>query len=357
MEGRLPRAIDAIGAIPPPPLHSLLAGVDRVRRAALTAAAPWTRAVLVDRERRVAFAGAALIVAAFAASCALPLWMVALGPIVWGVPHIVADVRYLIMKQGYHRRPAVLLAIGGGAALAGLGYGVRGGLAAAGAALLFSRGTALRRGVAFGAIAGLFAIAHFAGPMADVAFAHLHNLVAVALWWAWRRRETKLHYLPLAFIGLGTAALLAGAADPILRATGGLTAPWTGLTLAQVAYSLSPTPVGAIATRLVLLYAFGQAVHYIVWLRLIPEESRRSRTPRSYQQTYRALRGDMGSWVLWLALLGTLVFIVWAAVESAGVARARYLNIAFFHGYLELAAAALLWSEARLPEGAPEPAR
>src|SRR5690348_11917803 len=115
MEGRLPRAFSALGAIPAPPVHSLLAGLDKVRRAALMAGAPWARALLVDRERRVAFTGAVLVAAAFAATCAVPMWMVALGPIVWGVPHIVADVRYLIMKQGYHRRPLVLLAIGGGA--------------------------------------------------------------------------------------------------------------------------------------------------------------------------------------------------------------------------------------------------
>lgn len=360
MEGRLPRALNVIGgitALPPPPLQSLFAGLDRARRSLISAAAPWARSLLVDRERRVAFAGAVMITAALVATTAVPLWMVALGPIVWGVPHIVSDVRYLIVKQGYHRRPAVLFIIGAGSALAGYGYGVRAGLAAAAAALIFSRGAASRRFTAFGVIAALFALASWAGPIADVAFAHLHNFVAVGLFWAWRRRAGKLHYIPLAIIVLGSAALLLGAAAPILRATGGLSAPWTGLTLPQVAYSLSPTPTGELATRLVLLYAFGQSVHYIIWLRLIPEESRKSRTPRSYQQTYRALGGDVGSWVLWLALFGTLVFVVWAFVESAGVARARYLNIAFFHGYLELTAAALLWSEARLPEGAPLPER
>src|SRR6185295_14439478 len=121
-------------------------------------------------------------------------------------------------------------------------------------------------------IASLFAAAQWAGPIADVAFAHLHNLVAVGLWWAWRKRKGRLHYLPLALTFLGGFALCAGFAEPILQKVGGLSAPWTGISIAQVAYTLSPTPVGAIATRLVLLYAFWQSVHYIVWLRLIPEE-------------------------------------------------------------------------------------
>lgn len=350
MEGRLPRLFGAAVAIPPPPVHPLLAGLDRARRAALKTAGPLFRSLLVDRERRVAAFGSVLILAALAATCVVPLWMIALGPIIWGVPHIISDVRYLIVKQGYHRRPAVLLVIAAGAAFAGLGYGVRAGLAAAGAALLFSKGSLQRRLIAFGVIAALFAVAYNAGYSGDIVFAHLHNLVAVLLFWAWRPRGTKLHYIPLAITAIGAAALSLGLADPALRLTGGLSAPWTGLSLRELAYSLSPTPVGAMATRLILLYAFGQSVHYIIWLRLIPEESRKSHTPRSYQQTYRALRGDVGSWVLWLALLGTLVFLVWAFVEGAGIARTRYLNVAFFHGYLELAAAALLWSEARIPD-------
>lgn len=338
----------ALTAIPAPPFHRLFAAADRLRRAALTKAAPLSRGLIVDRERRVAFIGTALIAAAFAATCVVPLWMIALGPLVWGVPHILADIRYLIARPGYHRRPAVLIAIAGGAAATAAGYGVRGGLASAGAVLLLSRGTAARRAIGVAVVAGLFALAQWAGPIADLAFAHLHNFVAVALWWAWRPRDTKLHWLPLLLFVTGAAALLYGAAEPALRATGGLDAPWTGLSMESLAYSLSPGPRSPLAIRLVLLYAFAQSVHYIVWLRLIPEDDRRSHTPRSYQQSYRVLLGDVGPIVLWLTAAGVLVFAVWALFTDAGAARNAYLNVAFFHGDLELAAAALLFSEARL---------
>ncbi len=48
--------------------------------------------------------------------------------------------------------------------------------------------------------------------------------------------------------------------------------------------------------------------------------------------------------MLWAALLGALALAVWAAV-NVGAARNGYIQMAFFHGYLELAAAALLWAE------------
>src|SRR5687768_3967179 len=101
MEGRLFKVSSALAAIPAPPFHFLFAAADRLRRAALTAVSPLSRALLVDRERRVAFIGTSLIAAAFLAASTFPLWMIALGPLVWGVPHILSDIRYLIARQGY----------------------------------------------------------------------------------------------------------------------------------------------------------------------------------------------------------------------------------------------------------------
>jgi hypothetical protein len=96
--------------------------------------------------------------------------------------------------------------------------------------------------------------------------------------------------------------------------------------------------------RLLVLYAFAQSVHYVVWLRLLPEDARRSPTPRSFAQSYRALRADVGSLAIWLATLTALALAVWAAFD-VGRARNGYIQLAFFHGYLELAAGALLWAE------------
>lgn len=348
MDGRIVRLSSAISAIPAPPFHFLFTAADRLRRAALTAASPLARLLLVDRDRRVAFLGTLFIALAFLGSATFPIWMIALGPLVWGVPHILADIRYLIARQGYHRRPSVLLAIAGGAAATAAGYGVRGGLASAAFVLLFSRGTRARRAIGFAVVAALFALAQWVGPISDLAFAHLHNFVAVGLWWAWRPRSKSLHFLPLFAFIAGSVAILYGAADPLLRLTGGLSAPGTGLSLRQLMYSLSPSPMGSMAVRFVLLYGFGQAVHYIVWLRLIPEDDRPSPTPRSYSQSYRVLGKDVGAIMLWLTAAGIAVFAVWAFVTSAGAARNAYLSVAFFHGDLELVAAALLFSEARL---------
>ena len=221
--------------------------------------------------------------------------MLVLGPLLWGIPHVLADVRYLVARPGLHRRPLALAAIGAGVLAAGLGYGVRGGLLGAALALPVARASWPRRLVGLGVVGALFAAAQRAGYVADLAFAHLHNLVAVAIWWAWLPRRTRLHLAPIALFAAGTAALLLGAAGPLLAWSGGTEAPWTGLEMRSLEWTLSPTRTGPLAVRFVVLYAFAQATHYIVWLRLLPEDDRASKTPRSFRQSFRALAADIGT--------------------------------------------------------------
>jgi hypothetical protein len=193
-------------------------------------------------------------------------------------------------------------------------------------------------------VSALFALAQWAGPIADLVFAHAHNAVGVAIWWAWRPRGTRLHWVTLGLFVAGCALILSGALAPLAARTGGFVAPWTQLTAESLAWGLSPWPWGALSMRLLVLYAFAQSVHYVVWMRLVPEDDRESATPRSFTQSYRALRSDVGALVLWGAVLASLAFAVWAAF-NVGQARNGYIQMAFFHGYLELAAAALLWAE------------
>ncbi|MEO5731625.1 MAG: hypothetical protein ABI134_35745, partial [Byssovorax sp.] len=60
-------------------------------------------------------------------------------------------------------------------------------------------------------------------------------------------------------------------------------------------------------------------------------------------------------------LIGAIALVSWAIWRGIGVARDRYIDLAFFHAYLEIVAAALLWAESGLrlspsPIAAPESA-
>jgi hypothetical protein len=97
---------------------------------------------------------------------------------------------------------------------------------------------------------------------------------------------------------------------------------------------------------LVLLFGFAQAVHYGVWLRLIPEEDRPQPTPRTFASSFRALRQDLGPWLLGAGAAFATGLAMWAMIDLAQ-ARAGYLRMALFHGYVEVAAAAFLFVEGR----------
>ena len=96
--------------------------------------------------------------------------------------------------------------------------------------------------------------------------------------------------------------------------------------------------------RLVLLYAFAQAVHYWAWLRLIPEEDRVRETPRTFRKSWRALHDDLGPYLLVGAGVGLLGLAAWSVFDLAS-ARIEYLRFVRFHAVLELAALSVLWVE------------
>jgi len=87
-------------------------------------------------------------------------------------------------------------------------------------------------------------------------------------------------------------------------------------------------------------------VHYVIWLRLVPEDDRSRVSPRTFRSSYRVLAGELGTPLLALAGLAALALAVWASVDLHA-ARDGYLALAGFHVVLELAAAALIFIEGR----------
>src|ERR1700761_8228049 len=67
---------------------AFLKPADAARRAALGVVGPRARSWLVDREKRVALTIASAVVFSFVLSITSPLALLALGPILLGVPHL-----------------------------------------------------------------------------------------------------------------------------------------------------------------------------------------------------------------------------------------------------------------------------
>lgn len=341
--------------LPPWPFESataILTPLDRLRCWLFRRLGPLAKPLVRRRELRVLVAGCGVVGFSLAATLISPFWLLALGPVVLGVPHLVADLRYLVMRPGLHRRRVFWMPVGLPLLLAATShFAMTGGMTACAAMALLARGTLARKGIALAVIGACMAAAFYTGEVSALIFAHLHNFIAVLLWWCWRPRGSlRLQAMvPLLFVAV--SVLIAG----------GWTEPWTrGLSWQPADLGpdyhlafLAPGVAAPWAMRLVLLFAFAQSVHYGVWLRLIPEDDRPQQTPRTFRASARALQADLGTPLLVGAVIIALGISLWSVFDLAA-ARDSYLRMALFHGYLELIAATWLFVER--PAALEEPA-
>ena len=77
-----------------------LAPLDRARRALwrLGCLFSWSRASVADRSLRLSLVAAFHMLVSFTLTAVAPLWLLLLGPLLLGVPHILSDVRFLLLR-------------------------------------------------------------------------------------------------------------------------------------------------------------------------------------------------------------------------------------------------------------------
>jgi len=315
--------------------------VDGLRSELLRTFARPIKPLIARRELRVAVLGGLSLMLAFALTLTVPLWLLTIGPLVLGVPHLLADLRYLIIRPGLHRRCGFLLLVGvpllATLVMPHLWIGL---LSVAGAALLARVSWSLRSRVAVLALAMAAGTAALGG-WASLLFAHAHNGLALVLWWQWRAARPRVQWWIPALFGFGIITL-AVAGDAAVFHFGSLEPPGLGLDVDSLAWGLAPWQAGPEWTiRLLLIFAFAQATHYAIWTRLIPDDARPRPGLRSFAGSYRALIADCGRPLIIAAVLIAGGLAVWALIEPA-IARNAYLQLALFHGPMELAVA-LLW--------------
>jgi hypothetical protein len=256
------------------------------------------------------------------------------APLALGIPHVAADVRYLLLppycRIALRPRDAVLVV-----ALVALAVVSSPGLGAAMvlAAVVLTPGRGRGRIVALGMCAPLICAA-LAWPVATgYVVMHAHNAVALIVF-AWVSRPGRGRWaLPVAALGLA-AAVLAGGFDALL--------PWTalddlaGYVLPQAALAAwSPDACARIALTFVLL----QGIHYAIWLRLIPATLRTRAGLRGFAASLRALERELSAPVVVAIAVAAVALPVLACIGVATPDRLRelYVQLAGGHAYLELA--------------------
>jgi hypothetical protein len=312
--------------------------LDRGRAALLRTAGRWGRPLLRDRGLRVAAYGVLGVLGALGLALTVPAWLLLWGPLLLGVPHLLADLRYLVVQPGVHRHRGFLALLVPLLAAQLLRPSLTLGLATVALAALVAPGRRTGPRIAIVALAAAAAVAVGDHPrLAHVLFAHGHHLVALAfvLAFAARRAHLASALLPVALFAGASALLLVGAFDPWLAGT--LRRTYADPAVGTFAAAVSPRDASpALEARLLLLFAFGQSVHYVSWLRLVPEDARPRPGLRGFVSSYRALAADLGRPVLFAAAGLTLALALFGLAD-AHRARDGYLRLAAFHAPLELA--------------------
>jgi hypothetical protein len=285
----------------------------------------------------------------FGLSVWAPVAMFYLGPVIFGVVHLAADVRYLILHRS---PPRTLVAWSVACALAITAVQVGVGLHAVSArssdqltaavgvvwvgfgvafALREARALAL---LAVGVTAAAAWLAVLQARWLGLAMVHGHNLVALAIWLALFRRRVRWATAPIALVvGLG-AVLLSGRALGWTFEHGGLAA--FGTRAEAIGAWLAPGARPDVAVAVVGTFVFLQGVHYAAWTTWIAQDDLRTEGTPTYRMSVRALERDFGRPVL-LLVLATAVGFALAACVDLRASVGWYLVLAKSHGWLELA--------------------
>ncbi len=332
----------------------MIAIADRARAMVLRAISrTGARSFVVDRTRRIGARAAIAIAFAFVLAATFPALALAIGPIVFGIPHVAASLRYLVVRRSVSRilvSSVVVLSAVIVAARVGAGTGDGSTWArveiAAGASLFAiaaieagrRSGRATRTVLALVVLGAGLALALQVPFVVRLAFVHVHNLGVVVLWMVLFRRGGALRRAVAAALVIALVLLASGATLPLARTLGGLDAG--GVDCRDVAAWLAPSLVSSIAIPLVLVHAFTDSVHYAFWLGVVPEEELSGQGTLTFRMTLRGLVRDFGRVGLGVAVIAT-VGIAALALQRAEVARNAYFVVAGFHGYVE--GAMLVW--------------
>jgi hypothetical protein len=302
-------------------------------------------------------------------------------PLLFGVPHVAADLRHLVLRRDLPaswRRSiwlgcAALLVLRGLDALhvpTGVG-GVETLLAVTWALLAVRAGAArepgaarARMAVGLVLVAGLVAL-HYPRA-ARLVLLHAHNLIALLVaGFVFRARSRAFSLALLGIVAL--ALLLASGAffRTSLDAASTLQAQWLPMQLLEMADQVAPGLRSDHAIGVTSAFLFLQAVHYIIWLGVIPgRDGARERRAESaagerpvlvvgwLARTFWSLRNDFGSWGL-AAVAAASLAVIGAGSFQPRAARTLYLSLAGFHVYLEFVMLLYFW----VASGATRPSR
>lgn len=344
--------------------------VDRVRVSVLrlTLAPFFMRLAFYDRAVRNFLLFIVVVLIYLPLSLYFPLWVLAIGPIVWGLPHLFSSIRLQHRILHGDRRlfgdakiKTTFFALGSlwlvlsmvrvatdvfGKSLS-FDQFYPGLLEAVFSALTLGFLIRLYKFDLFNSVAAalvvllLNAATYFAPFFTLGALVIGHNFVAFFYWImaAPNRRERVYAGLATAVFTLVHILVFVKFFDGLINLMPSSDSlSWSGLSINSLGRLIAPwSENSSLWYRCVVLYAFGQAVHYFVWLKALPDIHVPARAPTSFKSSWILLKRDIGKFfaiglgILCLVPLAVSIFSTYSSALQI------YFAFASYHGYMEVA--------------------
>jgi hypothetical protein len=316
--------------------------LDTARTWLLRRTSPISRIVIRNRDLRVVITAAAICSLSLCGVTFAVGFSLLLGPIVFGMPHLFAEARYLFFQRGC-RQSALLCGV---LALQILSVVTSHGIQTLGVACFVAILSTCDREKAhvwwmllFAALVQLVCLT--APAKSRFVLLHAHNCVPILVWLFWRRRSTATSIAVPMIFGVAATLILAGGLDGFPLHT-----PLRDevFSLSKIADAVGGGAPGAWRRRWLFFFGFSQAVHYSIWLRLIPEEARARETPRSFAASWAACTVDFGRPTAVFMVVATLGVPMLALAFGAVRVRSLYVTLSEFHATLEAVLISVLWT-------------
>jgi hypothetical protein len=326
-------------------LAPILDGLDAARRWSLDKAGRVARPFIRDRDRRVLAFALIAFGLAFAGTALAPGYMLLLGPVIVGAPHLFFEARYLFFQHEQLRRVALVGVLAAQTVLVVAGIGIYTLGTATIAALAATGSLSSRKALAMAALSALAIAGAIVGPdWSRFLLLHVHNCVPLVVWLAWRKRPLAISLGVSAVFFAGVTLIFAGALDGL-----SLARPFGDdvFSITKITDAVAAGFGGEWRHRFLLFFCFTQAAHYAVWLRLIPEEARDRPTPRSWRMSWRAFKQEAGPNIARLMIIGTLAVPLVALAGGVVRTRALYVTASEFHATVEAILIAVVFARRR----------
>lgn len=336
----------------------------------------WRRSIFMNRAYRTFFLFLLAVLVYLPLSLFAPLWVLAIGPVLWGVPHIFSSMRFLhgfiansgdssvltspsapnLKFKSFHFFGFTWIGVTALRWLTDHNY--------IGSQLPFNWPEVFAVVVTFFGLAvlyrtdakrllrGLFLLipivtcAWYSPFWTSGVLILLHNWIAFFYWVLATKSKSEKRSAIFAFtlFALIHVLVFAGSFDFLFH----WLAPDSFLQWAQMDYATLGQSIAPWSSdyhvwyHCVVLYAFGQSLHYFVWLKAIPDQNHKNQIPASFRISSRILLDDIGKKSAYAMIIIFMASIgVWV-ITSFPQARSLYFLIAAYHGYMEISALALV---------------